>query len=384
MKIVHTADWHIGKVVNNHSLIEDQAAILDDWLAQTIALKPDLVVMAGDLYDRTLPSSETVQLVNEMLTKMSQQLACPICIIAGNHDSGERVGYAADLLSGQGLYMTGVASSEIQKVELDEADVYMLPFSDHLTIKRLYPEETIHSIEDATKVQVARIKEDWDTSRLNIILYHGYVTAGAVENAGEDLEKSDSERPLSIGTSEYVPNSVFDGFDYVALGHLHGAQQVGNTRIRYSGSPLKFSKSEVNHHKGFLEIDLNKDNNTIEVEKHALKPTKDMRVIRGQFETLLQGQSDDYIFFELTDAYAQHEAMNRLKKRYPNAMSLEYVALENKYQRNLKEKRHEIQATPVWDQFAQFYQNNTDQELSEFQAKIVRDIFQSKLKEDHA
>ena len=384
MKIVHTADWHIGKVVNNHSLIEDQAAILDDWLAQTVALKPDLVVMAGDLYDRTLPSSETVQLVNKMLTKMSQQLACPICIIAGNHDSGERVGYAADLLSRQGLYMTGVASSEIQKVELDEADVYMLPFSDHLTIKRLYPEETIHSIEDATKVQVARIKEDWDTSRLNIILYHGYVTAGAVENAGEDLEKSDSERPLSIGTSEYVPNSVFDGFDYVALGHLHGAQQVGNTRIRYSGSPLKFSKSEVNHYKGFLEIDLNKDNNTIEVEKHALKPTKDMRVIRGQFETLLQGQSDDYIFFELTDAYAQHEAMNRLKKRYPNAMSLEYVALENKYQQNLKEKRHEIQATPVWDQFAQFYQNNTDQELSEFQAKIVRDIFQSKLKEDHA
>ena len=384
MKIVHTADWHIGKVVNNHSLIEDQAAILDEWLAQTVALKPDLVVMAGDLYDRTLPSSETVQLVNEMLTKMSQQLACPICIIAGNHDSGERVGYAADLLSGQGLYMTGVASSEIQKVELDEADIYMLPFSDHLTIKRLYPEETIHSIEDATKVQVARIKEDWDTSRLNIILYHGYVTAGAVENAGEDLEKSDSERPLSIGTSEYVPNSVFDDFDYVALGHLHGAQQVGNTRIRYSGSPLKFSKSEVNHHKGFLEIDLNKDNNTIEVEKHALKPTKDMRVIRGQFETLLQGQSDDYIFFELTDAYAQHEAMNRLKKRYPNAMSLEYVALENKYQQNLKEKRHEIQATPVWDQFAQFYQNNTDQELSEFQAKIVGDIFQSKLKEDHA
>lgn len=384
MKIVHTADWHIGKVVNNHSLIKDQAAILDDWLAQTVALKPDLVVIAGDLYDRTLPSSETVQLVNEMLTKMSQQLPCPICIIAGNHDSGERVGYAADLLSGQGLYMTGVASSEIQKVELDEADVYMLPFSDHLTIKRLYPEETIHSIEDATKIQVARIKENWDTSRLNIILYHGYVTAGTVENAGEDLEKSDSERPLSIGTSEYVPNSVFDGFDYVALGHLHGAQQVGNTRIRYSGSPLKFSKSEVNHHKGFLEVDLNKDKDTIEVEKHALKPTKDMRVIRGQFETLLQGQSDDYIFFKLTDAYAQHEAMNRLKKRYPNAMSLEYVALENKHQQNLKEKRHEVQATPVWDQFAQFYQNNTDQELSEFQAKIVRDIFQSKLKEDHA
>lgn len=170
MKIVHTADWHIGKVVNNHSLIEDQRDILDDWLEQTVALKPDLVIMAGDLYDRTLPSGETVQLVNEMLTKMSQELACPICIIAGNHDSGERVGYAAGLLSGQGLHMAGVPSTEIQKVEVGDADVYLLPFSDHLTIKRLYPEETIHSIEHATKVQIARIKDNWDPSRVNIIL----------------------------------------------------------------------------------------------------------------------------------------------------------------------------------------------------------------------
>ncbi|MEY8370333.1 exonuclease SbcCD subunit D [Aerococcaceae bacterium 50-4] len=384
MKIVHTADWHIGKVVNNHSLIEDQAAILDDWLAQTVALNPDLVIMAGDLYDRTLPSGETVQLVNETLTKMSQQLACPICMIAGNHDSGERVGYAAGLLKGQGLYMAGTASREIQRVTLEEADVYLLPFSDHLTIKRLYPEETIHSIEDATKVQVARIKENWNTDKLNILLYHGYVTAGTVELAGEDLDKSDSERPLSIGTSEYVPNSVFEGFDYVALGHLHGPQKVGTSRIRYSGSPLKFSKSEVNHRKGFLEIDLDKHMDTIDVVKHDLIPHKDMRVIRGQFEDLLQGQSDDYIFFELTDPYAQHEAMNRLKKRYPNAMSLEYVALENRQRQNIKEKRHEVQATPVWDQFAQFYQNQTDQELSEFQTKIVRDIFQSSEKEDKA
>lgn len=384
MKIVHTADWHIGKVVNNHSLIEDQRTILKDWLAQTVALKPDLVIMAGDLYDRTLPSGETVQLVNETLTKMSQELACPICIIAGNHDSGERVGYAAGLLSGQGLHMAGVPSTEIRKVEVGDADVYLLPFSDHLTIKRLYPEETIHSIEDATKVQVARIKDKWDPSRVNIILYHGYVTAGAIEGAGGDLEKSDSERPLSIGTSEYVPHTVFDDFDYVALGHLHGPQQVGSPRIRYSGSPLKFSKSEVHHHKAFLEIDLDKKADTIEVVKHELKPDKDMRIMRGQFEDLLQGQSDDYIFFELTDAYAQHEAMNRMKKRYPNAMSLEYVALENRQRQDLKSKRHEVQATPVWDQFAQFYQNNTDQELSAFQAEIVRDIFQSTLKEDKA
>lgn len=384
MKIVHTADWHIGKVVNNHSLIEDQRAILDDWLKQTIALEPDLVIMAGDLYDRTLPSGETVQLVNETLTKMSQELTCPICMIAGNHDSGERVGYAAGLLAGQGLYMAGNASADIQKVELAEADVYLLPFSDHLTIKRLYPEATIHSIEDATKVQVAQIKENWDPSRLNIVLYHGYVTAGAVEETGEDLEKSESERPLSIGTSEYVPSTVFEGFDYVALGHLHGPQQVGSPRIRYSGSPLKFSKSEVNHRKGFLEIDLDKETDAIEVVKHELQPIKDMRVIRGQFEDLLQGQSNDYIFFELTDAYAQHEAMNRLKKRYPNAMSLEYIALENRQRQDLKAKRHEVQATPVWDQFAQFYENNTDQALSSFQEEIVRDTFQVTLKEDQA
>src|SRR5699024_12200114 len=125
--------------------------------------------------------------------------------------------------------------------------------------------------EYATEVQVARIEEKCDRSRVNIILYHGYVTAGASEGAGEDLEKSDSERPLSIGTSEYVPHNVFDGFDYVALGHLHGPQQVGSPRIRYSGSPLKFSKSEVHHHKTFLEIDLDKKADTIEVVKHDLK-----------------------------------------------------------------------------------------------------------------
>src|SRR5699024_3684452 len=137
-------------------------------------------------------------------------------------------------------------------------------------------------------------------------------------------------------------------------------------RILYSGSPMKFSKSEAHHHKANLENDLHKKTHTIEVVKHDLKPDKDIRIMRGPLEDLIKGQSDDYIFFELTDAYAQHEAMNRLKKRYPNAMSLEYVALENRQRQDLKTKRHEVQATPVWEQFAQFYQNNTDQELSAF------------------
>lgn len=382
MKIVHTADWHIGKVVNDHPLIEDQRAILADWLQQTVTINPDLVIVAGDLYDRTLPSGEAVQATNEILTKMRQELACPICVIAGNHDSGDRVAYASGMLANQEMHMVGLPSESIEKVAVGQADVYLLPFSDHLTLKRLYPEEKIHSIEDATKVQVARIKSQWDEDRLNILVYHGYVTAGLTEDAGEDLEKSDSERPLSIGTSEYVPNSVFEGFDYVALGHLHGAQQVGTSRIRYSGSPLKFSKSEANHHKGFLEIDLDKQDEEISVIKHPLVPQYDMRVVRGAFDDLLQGQSDDYIFFELTDKYAQHEAMNRLKKRYPNAMSLEYVSLENKRTSEHRVKRQQLQSEPVWDQFARFYQENTDQSMSDYQEETVHNIFQSLMKED--
>ncbi|RPA65481.1 exonuclease SbcCD subunit D [Aerococcus agrisoli] len=382
MKIIHTADWHIGKIVNEHPLIEDQAAILEDWLNQTIALAPDLVIMAGDLYDRTLPSRDAVQLANQLLTRMTRELNCPICIISGNHDAGERVAYANDILANQGLYMIGLPTQEIAKVSTEEADIYLLPFSDHLTLKRIYPDETIHSIEDATRVQVKAIKEQWDQSRLNIVLYHGYVTASSMANPGEDLEKSKSERPLSIGTSEYVPTNVFEGFDYVALGHLHGSQKVGSERIRYSGSPLKFSKSEVNHHKGFLEIDLDKANDSIEVTKHELVPKIDMRVIRGEFEDLLAGSSDDYIFFELTDEFTQHEAMNRLKQRYPNAMSLEYTALKNEQSINHTAERKVFQEKPVWDQFGDFYEANTAKELSEYQTTIVQDVFKEILKED--
>lgn len=375
MKIVHTADWHIGKIVNDHSLLEDQKAVLEDWLTQTVKLNPDLVIMAGDLYDRTLPSRETVNATNDILTKISQRLDCPVCIISGNHDAGERVAYASSILANQGLYMVGLPSRDIEKLSLDQADIYMLPFSDHLNIKKLYPDETIHSIEDATRVQVQQIKSQWDESKLNLLIYHGYVTAGTMENPGDDLDQSDSERPLSIGTSEYVPTSVFEGFDYVALGHLHGAQKVGSERIRYSGSPLKYSKSEVNHQKGFLEIDVDKDE--ITVTKHLLTPELDMRVVRGEFDQILESQSNDYIFFELEDEFPKHEAMNRLKARYPNAMSIEYISLKNKTNRQYREKRQALQNVPIWDQFAHFYQENTDQELSEYQQNIVNDIFQS-------
>jgi len=382
VKIIHTADWHIGKIVNEHPLIEDQAAILDDWLNQTVALAPDLVIMAGDLYDRTLPSRDAVQLANRILTRMTRELDCPICIISGNHDAGERVAYANDILASQGLYMVGLPTHEIAKVSTTEADIYLLPFSDHLSLKRIYPDETIHSIEDATRVQVQAIKNQWDESRLNIVLYHGYVTASSMDTPGEDLEKSKSERPLSIGTSEYVPTKVFEGFDYVALGHLHGSQKVGSERIRYSGSPLKFSKSEVNHHKGFLEIDLDKATDSIEVTKHDLLPKIDMRVVRGQFDDILVGHSDDYIFFELTDDYTQHEAMNRLKQRYPNAMSLEYTALKNEQTINHTTKRKVFQEKPVWDQFGDFYAANTSLDLSEYQTTIVQDAFKAILEED--
>lgn len=382
MKIVHTADWHIGKIVNERSMLDDQAYILAQWLEKTKTIRPDVVLMAGDLYDRSMPSREAVNLTNQILTAMVEQLDCPICVIAGNHDSGERVAYASQLLQNQQLFMVGLPTASIQKVTVAAADIYMVPFADYATLRRLFANESIHNFADAAQVQIEQIKMTWDPDRINILMFHGYVTNTDLEEAGMDLEHSDSERPLSIGTVEYVPSALFAGFDYVALGHLHSAQRVGNERVRYSGSPLKYSKSEANQKKQFLEVDLNKQ--TIEVATHELVPLHDMRTLKGDFQTLMQTDSEDYVFIELTDTVVVHEGMNRLRKNYPNAMNLAYINLEKMGgNSHLTNPTNGCQHKRIEDiqLFADFYRDMLGQEMTAEQNEIVAKIFQE-VKED--
>ena len=372
MKIIHTSDWHIGKVINERSLLDDQAEVLTAWISQVAEMEPDLVIIAGDLYDRSLPNRESVHLCNQLLTQMSEEIACPICIISGNHDSGERIDYASAILEKEGLYLEGMVKKEIRRVCLEEADVYLLPYSDYGQIQKLYPDQTIRSMADALAVQIQTIKAgDWRPDRLNLLVFHGYVTNVDLDEAGADLEHTESERPLSMGNSAYVPADLFEDFDYVALGHLHGRQFVKNQHIYYSGSPLKYSKSEARQRKVFLEVDLTKEDLT--VTPHPIQPKYDLRQVKGTFEDLMADQSDDYLYVELTDAQPVHEAMARLRQVYPHIMALTYSALE--VDQPQSETGYQAQQKEALDQvFADFYEDQTGQVLTAYQEQVVKQI----------
>ncbi|KAA9293109.1 exonuclease SbcCD subunit D [Aerococcus urinae] len=374
MKIIHTSDWHIGKIVNDRSMLADQEVVFHQLIDEFKALEPDLVIIAGDFYDRSLPSRDSVRLANELIDRLMVELTCPVAIIAGNHDAGERIAYGARAYERQNVHLAGLPQKVPQSVELDGARVYLLPYADYQVIRELYQDPTIDSLEKAAAKQVQAIKgqESFDPDQLNLIVYHGYVTSSSLDEAGADLEESESERPLSIGTTEYVPSRVFQDFDYVALGHLHGAQRVKGEQVRYSGSPLKYSKSEAHHHKQYLEVDLTKE--SIQVTKHMIQPQHDVRVIKTSFDQALTGQSEDYIYFELTDQTPVHDGMNRLRENYPNIMNLEYVnigqvsaQLEGKIS---KDKLSRQVADPL-ELFADFYQETLGQTLTEAQNQAV-------------
>lgn len=247
MRFLHTADWHIGKIVHEQSMLADQAYILEQLIEQVEEYEVDAVLMAGDLYDRSLPPKEAVSLVNQTLSRLINELEVPVFIIAGNHDSNERIEYLSGVAEAKQLYMEGTLKAHTRKVSLKEADIYMMPYADHVLIRQALDQPEIRTIEEAVAAQVEQItsSDEFDRSRINMVMFHGYVISGSRTS----LEESDSERPLSIGTAEWIDQSIFDAFDYVALGHLHKGQKVGSNRIRYSGSPLKYSKSEAAHQK---------------------------------------------------------------------------------------------------------------------------------------
>lgn len=280
MRILHTADWHLGKIVNEFSMLDLQKEYLEQMLQQVKEHEVDALIMAGDLYDRALPPKEAVALANDVFTELTQTLEVPVFVIAGNHDSNERIEYGSQLFAHTQLFIEGTTKPKIRKVHLEGVNFYLLPYDDHRHIKQVLNKETITHPEDALREQLATIEEDWNAEEVNVLLFHGFV----IHTSAEEVEESDSERPLSIGTVEYIPAEVIEHFDYVALGHLHKAQRVKSEHIRYSGSPVKYSKSEANHRKQNLLIDISKGN--LEVTPLAITPSKDLRVIRGRFEDL--------------------------------------------------------------------------------------------------
>jgi len=327
MKIIHTADWHIGKIVNEFSMIDDQKFILNSLIELIKAEKPDVLVIAGDLYDRSIPPVEAVELLDEVFCKILLELKTPMLVIAGNHDGAERMSFASKLLINNGLYIAGVFDGEVKKVALKDAfgpvNFYLLPYTDPRQVKHIYGEDNITNHDIAFKRIIEEINKTMNAKERNILIAHGYVT-----KIGEDeAVTSDSERPLSIGGTDIVNYENFTSFSYTALGHLHGPQRVGTEKIRYSGSLLKYSFSEVNHKKGATIVEIDANGEALVSHKELL-PKRDMRIIKGPINSLIdplvynEGNVDDYVYAILTDEGELVDPISKLRAVYPNIMGL--------------------------------------------------------------
>lgn len=375
MKILHLSDLHIGKTILEQSIIEDQEYMLNQ-IAQIIKKeKIEVVLIAGDVYDRSIPSSDAVNLLDSFLITLVKELKLKVFIISGNHDSKERLNFGSKIFENDGLYIQTNYEGEIRKVELEDEfgklNIYMMPFIKPADVKK-YFEEEIDGYDDAFRKIMAR--ENINQEERNIIIAHQFVTAG-----NSEPEKCESEA-LVLGGSENVDVSNFDKFDYVALGHIHGPQRIGRDTARYSGTMLKYSFSEVNHKKSVVVIDF-KEKNNLEFKLVPLKPLRDMRVIKGPIEELLKEENykdtnlEDFIRAIITNEESVYDAIGQIRRIYPNTLRLDInnsksaLNLESDFTKidNIKQK-DELE---LFDEFFEF-QNNVS--LTEKQKEIMRNI----------
>lgn len=327
LKFFHTADWHLGKLVQGIYMTEGQRYVLNQFVEVVKKEKPDAVVIAGDLYDRAVPPTEAIALLDEVLGKITMELGIPVLAIGGNHDSPGRLHFGSGLMRVNGYHIAGQMTKVIEPVVLSddygEVHFHLVPFADPSVVKHLHEDETIVNHNDAMKKVTATIREQMAEGVRHVFVGHAFVTPhGESEN-----NTSDSERPLAIGGAEYVSAHLFEGFNYTALGHLHQAHYVLNETVRFAGSPMKYSISEEHHNKGFLIIELDAAGQ-VSVEKRELKPKHDMRTVVGTMEDiLLHPVSEDYVFVKLLDETPVLFPMEKVRSVYPNAMHVERKVL---------------------------------------------------------
>lgn len=325
MKLLHMSDLHLGKSLGDFDLIEDQAYLLDQTLGIIEEKKVDALLIAGDLYDKAVPSEAATRLLDSFLSRLAEK-GIFVYIISGNHDSEERLNYGSSLFETNGIYIASKYEGELYKRTLkcgeEEADLYLLPFVKASQVRHYLPEAKIESYEDAVRAILE--KEKIDLSRTKILLAHQFVTGKSEDPA---LSGSESLGTVSVGLVEKIGYDCFDAFDYVALGHIHSPQQVGRREVRYSGSPLKYSLSEVNNEKSLPLITI-EGKGEIEIELLPIKPMRDLRHIRGKLKELLDPanvrETEDFIYATLTDEEIINDAMAIFQQTYPNTVKIDY------------------------------------------------------------
>jgi exonuclease SbcD len=371
MRILHTSDWHIGRQFHNQSLIDDQRYQLEQLIKIVRAEKVDVVVVAGDLYDRANPSAEAVALLDEVINRISQEFGVPMIMIAGNHDSPERISFGARQMAKAGVYLSGVLAPEIKPVVLQDdygaVNFFSIPYADPATVRACLKED-LHSHQEAMEAILAKIKNGQQRS---IVIAHCFIDGG---------DESDSERPLSIGGADKISPDLFKRFDYVALGHLHAPQFKGAEHVRYSGSLLKYSFSEARQKKSVTLVDMDAKGQC-KIKRVPLRPKRNMRVIEGSLEAVLKDagsdensdeNSDDYLLVRLTGKEALLDPMSKLRKVYPNILHLERPDLLEGGSRQgvSKEKLEKGQLS----MFRDFYKQMTDSELGDRENKLISEL----------
>lgn len=381
MKIFHTADWHLGKLVQGVYMTEDQRYVLEQFLQAIDEENPDVIIIAGDLYDRALPPVEAVDLLDDILAEIVLKRKVPVLSIAGNHDSPTRLQFGNKLMRESGLHIVGDLRENIKQIKLDdeygEVHFYLVPFAEPSTVKHLFNDSSISTYDDAMKKVVQVIDESMDKSKRNVFIGHAFVTP-----YGEKEENtSDSERPLAIGGSECVSAEYFQPFHYTALGHLHKAHYVLNETIRYSGSPLKYSASEANHEKGFLIVNLD-EKGEVNVTKRLLTPRRDLRIIEGTIQEILKHEiNEDYVFVRLTDLTPVVGAMEQIRTVYPNAMHVERKAFLRTEQQSDGETIRREQMDDM-SLFKAFHQEILGEEPTEITVQLFEEILNEMLAEE--
>lgn len=372
-RLFHIADLHLGRTLHQVRLLEDQRVALEEVLDALRASEPkvDALLIAGDVYDRSVPPTEAVALLKWFIHEVAIELEIQVVMIPGNHDSAERMGFTAGLTR-EILHIAPPITGEIQPlVLLDEhgpIDIFALPFLDPPLVREVTGEETVKDHGSATQVMVERMVAA-STSPRKVLVAHAFVN----DSAGSAAE-SDSERLLFVGGSEAVNVGVFAPFDYVALGHLHRPQRIGDERVQYSGSLLKYSKSEAEHTKSLTIIDMGPDG-AIETQRLPVHGRRDLRVIRGSFDEVVlgsDGNPNDYLFFELTDQNPVSDVMNRLRERYPNAVHLSYVTpvLETELQTATTHHNE----TSVFEHFRTFFEIVSGSELGDEREEALIEV----------
>ncbi|MCS6806928.1 MAG: exonuclease SbcCD subunit D [Acidobacteriota bacterium] len=371
MKFIHTADWHLGRFFYGVHLTDDQAHVLDQLVDLVKDAQADALLVAGDIYDRAIPPVEAIALLDDVLSRIVKGLRVPVVLIAGNHDSAQRLGFGSRLLAAEQLHIVGLLPAEMRPIVLHDEHgpvfVHAIPYVEPAEARQYVADRAIDDHDAALRALLDSIRARHGLEGRNILVTHAFVAGG---------QESESERPLSVGGAGTVKADCLAGFDYVALGHLHRPQTVGDERIHYAGSLLKYSFSEADHIKSVNLVEMD-ERGRCRVQQIRLTPRRDVRCITGYLAELLQGppdgqRLDDYLMVTLLDTGALLDAMGKLRQVYQNVLHIQRAFLMS--EAPARKARADHRQVNELDLFSEFYWQMTGERLSQQHAAAFSSV----------